>query len=331
VIVDILSDVLKLVRLEGAVYQSAEFAAPYCVPTSHGHSVPRKRLGAAEHLVFFQYVVSGNFRIAIPHNEIIEAHAGDFVLFPHLGTQLMREDVRQPPVDPASLMVAFGVTPIFGSSPPDHQHAVARVICGYLGFNRAASRPLLEALPDLVPIPSCPGRAPTPIVELLRMGLHESSAKRPGSRSALAKISELLFIEAMRRYTETLPANGRGWLAGVRDPYVARALGFMHREPYGTWTVSELARRVALSRSALADRFSTLVGNPPIQYLQRWRLALAAVDLSSTVESIVRVAQRTGYESESAFSRAFKREFGLPPAAWRRRNAVDKSAHGIAD
>lgn len=134
----------------------------------------------------------------------------------------------------------------------------------------------------------------------------------------LAKLSELLFVEALRRYVEGLPPDGRGWLAGVRDRAVGRALGLMHETPERPWTVETLAREVAMSRSAFADRFASLIGEPPIQYLARWRLALAAQALRAGRESIVRVAQASGYESEASFSRAFRREFGMPPGAWRR-------------
>jgi transcriptional regulator GlxA family with amidase domain len=134
----------------------------------------------------------------------------------------------------------------------------------------------------------------------------------------LAKLSELMFVEALRRYVERLPPGGKGWLAGVRDAQIGRALALLHGEPGKPWTVEELARAVALSRSALAERFAALVGEPPIQYLMRWRLALAAQMLRAGREAIVRVAERSGYESEAAFNRAFKREFGMPPAAWRR-------------
>jgi AraC-like DNA-binding protein len=134
----------------------------------------------------------------------------------------------------------------------------------------------------------------------------------------LAKLSVLMFVEAMRRYAENLPLEGKGWLAGGRDAHVGRALAMLHGDPGKSWTVDELAREVALSRSALAERFAALVGEPPMQYLMRWRLALAAQSLRSTGDSIGRVAARSGYESEAAFSRAFKREFGKPPAAWRK-------------
>src|SRR5882757_1226951 len=196
--------------------------------------------------------------------------------------------------------------------------AATRFVCGYLACSRSVCRPLLEALPRLLRIPIGDGPAAVLLRELLRMGVRESSASRPGAGSMLAKLSELLFVEAMRRYSENLPPEGKGWLAGVRDAHIGRALALLHGEPGRAWTVDDLAREVALSRSALGERFAALVGEPPIQYLMRWRLALAAQTLRSGGDAIGRVAERCGYESEAAFNRAFKREFGMPPAAWRK-------------
>jgi transcriptional regulator GlxA family with amidase domain len=204
--------------------------------------------------------------------------------------------------------------------------AVTRFVCGYLACSRSVSRPLLEALPRVVHIPMGDGPAATLMQELVRAGVLESVAARAGAGSMLAKLAELMFVEALRRYVEGLPPEGRGWLAGVRDAQVGRALSLMHAAPDKAWTVDKLARQVALSRSALAERFSALVGESPIQYLIRWRLALAAQMLRSGRDAVARVAERSGYESEAAFNRAFKREFGMPPAAWRKAGPGASSA-----
>lgn len=127
-----------------------------------------------------------------------------------------------------------------------------------------------------------------------------------------------MFVEALRRHVETSPPGGRGWLAALRDVQIGRALALLHEAPGQAWTVDELAREVAMSRSLLATRFASLVGESPMQYLMRWRLALAARALRSGSDAISRVAERSGYETEAAFSRAFKREFGLPPSTWRK-------------
>ena len=159
------------------------------------------------------------------------------------------------------------------------------------------------------------------LADLLRLGVEESRAQRPGSQSLLAKLSELAFTEALRRYAQSNPPGLKGWLAGLQDPYVGRALALLHGEPTRSWTVEELAREVALSRSALAERFAGTIGLPPMQYLMQWRLTLAAQALRAGGETIARIAERSGYDSEAAFTRAFKREYGVPPTVWRKTDA----------
>jgi transcriptional regulator GlxA family with amidase domain len=190
-------------------------------------------------------------------------------------------------------------------------------VCGYVSCSRTLLRPLLEALPRVLCISVDSGPAATLVRELVRTGVSESSAERPGGASIRTKLSELLFVEAMRRYAASAADSGRGWLAGVQDVQVGRALSLLHGDPSRPWTVESLARMVGTSRSALAERFATLVGQTPIQYLTRWRLALAAQALREEDVSISRLAERSGYESEAAFSRAFKREYGVAPSGWR--------------
>ncbi len=195
-------------------------------------------------------------------------------------------------------------------------------MCGFLSCDKQLSRPLLDALPRLVRVPLGDDPGAAWLLSLLRRGAEENGAPGPGSGTLLAKLAELLFVEAMRRYIEALPDQQVGWLAGLRDRYIGRALTLMHERPVHDWTVDELAERVGLSRSALAQRFADLLGQPPMQYLTRWRLGLAAAALRGSDRAIALVAEEFGYESESAFNRAFKREFGMPPAAWRRRHAA---------
>ena len=317
---DALSDVLKSVRLEGAVYLNAEFTAPWCIQAKFGLASVRARLAGAEHVVFFHFLTEGGCKVRLADSaEVLDAAAGDLVLFAREDKHLMGSDLQLAPVEAASLIETDAAA---DADLIQMRHggggAATRFVCGYLACSRSVCRPLLEALPRVLRIPIGDGPAAVLLRELLRMGVRESSASRPGAGSMLAKLSELLFVEAMRRYSENLPPEGKGWLAGVRDAHIGRALALLHGEPGRAWTVDELAREVALSRSALGERFATLVGEPPIQYLMRWRLALAAQTLRSGGEAVARVAERSGYESESAFNRAFKREFGMPPAAWRK-------------
>lgn len=308
------------VRLEGAVFLNAEFTAPWCMRGRYGLATARERLPGAEHVVLFHFLTAGACKVRLVDGaEMLDVAAGDLVLFPQDDRHLMGSDLHLAPVETESLLAANATG---DSEFIQLRHggggAMTRFVCGYLACSRSVCRPLLEALPRVLRIPMGDGPASALVRDLLRMGVRESLAARPGTGSLLAKLSELMFVEALRRYVERLPPEGKGWLAGVRDKQVGRALALLHSAPERAWTVEELAREVALSRSALAERFSTLVGEPPMQYLLRWRLALAAKMLRAGREAVARVAERSGYESEASFNRAFKREFGMPPAAWRR-------------
>jgi AraC-like DNA-binding protein len=317
---DTLSGVLKSVRLEGALYVNAEFTAPWCMRGKYGSASVKERLAGAEHVVFFHHLTDGACKIRlIDSTEVLDVAAGDLVLFPQDDRHLMGSDLHVAPLE------AENFNGFDGPSGVDLVHmryggggAATRFVCGYLACSRSMFRPLLDALPRLLRIPIGEGQASALLRELSQMGARESLAARPGGESTLTKLAELMFVEALRRYVEGLPPEGKGWLAGLRDAHIGRALALLHAEPGRAWTVDELAREAALSRSALAERFTALVGESPIQYLLRWRLALAARALRSSAEAIARVAERSGYESEAAFSRAFKREFSMPPAAWRK-------------
>jgi AraC-like DNA-binding protein len=325
---DALSEVLKSVRLEGAVYLDAEFTAPWCMHGKYGGGSVRERLPGAEHIVYFHFLTEGACQVRLLEGgRALDVSAGDLVLFPRDDRHLMGSDLHVAPAETEFLLAGADATdPGLLRIRHGGGGAPTRFVCCYLSCSRTTIRPLVEALPRMLRIPIGDGHAATLVRELLRAGVRESSSTAPGAQSTLAKLAELLFVEAMRRCAESLAPGGRGWLAAVRDPQVGRALALMHADPGRAWTVEELARTVALSRSALADRFAELVGEPPIQYLGRWRLALAAQALRASGEAIVRIAERSGYESDAAFSRAFKREFGMPPAAWRR--AAARSAGG---
>jgi AraC family transcriptional regulator, alkane utilization regulator len=321
---DALSSVLKSVRLEGAIYLNAEFTAPWCIRGECGLPAVRRHLESAEHVAFFHFLTEGACKVRLAEGgEVHDAVAGDLILFPQEGRHLMGTDLQLAPMESGALAA--------GENPADPQvyrmryggsGEVTRFVCGYLACSRSLLRPLLGALPRLLCIPVGEGAASGLMRELLQAGVRESASLRPGAASMLAKLAEFLFVEAMRRYMDALPPHGKGWLAGVRDAHVGRALALLHADPGRPWSVEMLAREVALSRSALGERFSALVGESPMHYLTRWRLALAAQALRSGAEAIGRVAERSGYESEAAFTRAFKREFGVPPAAWRKAGAA---------
>jgi AraC-like DNA-binding protein len=282
----------------------------------------KQQLAGAEHVVLFHFLAQGACRVRLADGgDVIDVAAGDLILFPQDDRHLMGSDLNLAPLEADHLIdaaAAAAVDPDFVRIRQGGGGAATRFVCGYLACSRSLCRPLFEALPRALRIPIGDGQASALLRELLRVGVRESAASRPGAQSTLAKLAELMFVEALRRYAEALPPEGHGWLAAVRDVQIGRALALLHEAPERAWTVDELAREVALSRSLLAQRFAALVGESPMQYLMRWRLALAARALRSSVDAIARVAERSGYETEAAFSRAFKREFGLPPSAWRK-------------
>ena len=328
---DSLSAILQSVQLEGALYIRAEFTAPWCIRGRHGAASIKERLAGAEHVIFFHYVTEGRCQIRlVDEPQTLEVGAGELVLFAQDDRHLMGSDIQLAPLDTDDLARPTAA---------DEAHlielrhggdgAVTRFVCGYLACGRSQFRMLLGALPRLLHVPFGDGRVAALVRELLGAGVHLSWAGRPGTAatqpgagSTLTKVADLLFVEAIRRYVELLPPHGppqgSGLLAAVRDAHIGRALALLHEDPERDWTLSDLAREVALSRSGLAKRFTELVGDPPIQYLTRWRLAIAARALRSGQEAVGRIAERSGYESDAAFSRAFKREFGVPPAAWRK-------------
>jgi AraC-like DNA-binding protein len=315
------------VQLEGALYIHAEFTAPWCIRGRHGRASIRERLAGAEHIVFFHFLTEGGCSIRlVDESQVLDVRAGDLVLFPQDDRHLMGSDLLITPLDTDNLERP---TAADEARLIEIRHGgggmTTRFVCGYLACSRSQFRMLLGALPRVLHIPFGDGQVASLMRELFQVGVHLSSAIRPGvvtpspgAGSTLAKVADLLFVEAIRRYAEMLPPGGPGWLAAARDAHIGRALAMLHEAPGRPWTVDELAREVALSRSALAERFTALVGEPPIQYLTRWRLALAARTLRSGQQAIGQIAEGIGYESEAAFSRAFKREFGVPPVEWRK-------------
>lgn len=321
---DPLSDVLSAVRLDGAVYIDAEFTAPWCVETQFGLHTARTELPTSDHIVLFHLLTYGTcFARLAKGQEVVRVKAGDLLLLTNDDLHVLGSDLRLP-------------TEGMGSFPPaeggllELRHGgggeATRFICGYLACDRHASRSLFSSLPPMLRLELGDISLGGWLGDLLRLGVSESRDQKPGAQSLLAKLSELAFTEALRRYAQSGAPELKGWLAGLRDPFVGRALALLHGQPTRDWSVEELAREVAMSRSALAERFNSMIGEPPMHYLNRWRLTLAAQALRRSAEPIALVAERSGYESETSFTRAFKREFGMPPTVWRR-----TGGHGPAD
>jgi len=314
---DALSDVLRIVRLSGAVFMDAEFTAPWCVGEPAGVEVCIEHLPDAQHIVIYHLLTEGTVDVSLPGSAPVSARAGDLVIIPSGAAHALGSDLSRPRADGARLIVRRGPDDV-----PQVRHGgggeVTRMVCGYLACDSSLFDTVLAALPRVMVVSMREGPGAQWLASSIRFSIAESAAQRAGAGTVLAKLSELMFVEAIRRYIEGLPAEQTGWLAGLRDRFVGKTLALIHSKPAHPWTVEELAGTVGLSRSALAERFTGLIGQPPMQYLTRWRLQLAANLLRASSRNIASVAAGVGYDSEAAFSRAFKRELGITPAAWRR-------------
>jgi AraC-like DNA-binding protein len=290
---------------------AARIAPEQCAPV----------LGPASHLMPYHYVVEGGLSIRVEGEggDDLVLGAGEVVLLPRNDLHLMGSDVTLPPVAASDIIHPpkdGGLSTIRHGGTGER----TRLICGFLGCTGVEGNPVISTLPPLLKLNVEHGGAAEWIRSTFQYAAEEVSAGRPGSQTVLAKLSELLFVEAVRRHAEALPAGQTGWLAGLREPHVARALALLHHDIARRWTVDDLGREIGLSRSALADRFIRLIGVPPMHYLAGWRMQVATQKLRNTSASLAQVAAMVGYDSEAAFSRAFKKAFGAAPATWRRSN-----------
>jgi len=317
---DALSDVLRVAHLTGGVFLRAEFFAPWCIASRLTPEHCSPVLGPASHMMIFHYVAEGEVHIQIEgeqDEDLIET--GEVVLLPRNNMHLIGSDLSLPAV-PGKEVIR---PPRDGGLFSIHHGGTGnctRMVCGFLGCAGTEGNPVISSLPPLLRVKLEQGGAAEWIRSTFQYAAEEVSAARPGSETVLAKVSELLFVEAVRRYAEELPDGRTGWFSGLRDPHVARALALLHRDITRRWTVDDLGREVGMSRSALADRFIRLIGVPPMHYLAGWRMQVATGKLRDTSDSLAQVAETVGYDSEAAFSRAFKKAFGTAPATWRRSN-----------
>ena len=316
---DALSDVLRVAHLTGGVFLHAEFFAPWCMAARVAPEHCAPALGTTSNLILYHYVVEGELRIRVDGEEELALRAGEVVLLPRNDLHLVGSDLALPPVLGSDIIQP----PKDGGLFTIHHGGsgkCTRLICGFLGHDSAEDNPVISTLPPVLKLDAEQGGAAEWIRSTFQYAAEEVAAGRPGSDTVLAKLSELLFVEAVRRYAQALPEGQTGWFAGLRDPYVARALALLHRDIARPWNVDDLSREVGLSRSALADRFTALIGMPPMHYVASWRMQLATQKLRNTNASLAQVADAVGYGSEAAFSRAFKNALGTAPATWRRLN-----------
>ncbi len=310
---DPLSDVLRAVRLNGAFFYLVEAAEPWSVAADAACELVPRVLPDVEHLISYHILLEGSAWGGLAGEPQVPLHPGDVIVFPHGDPYFMssiegeRVNLQRVGTAPARYPGTVVLGPAEGCN--------TRFVCGFLGCDMRPYNPLLASLPRRL---LAQGVASGWLAQFPRQVVDESRAGRVGSETMLTRMAELLFIEVVRRYVEELPPRESGWLAGLKDTVVGPALVQLHERPHHPWALTELARTIASSRTVLAERFTQLVGIPPMTYLARWRLQLAAERLLHSSSKVAAIGSSVGYGSEAAFSRAFKRETGMSPAAWRR-------------
>jgi AraC-like DNA-binding protein len=312
---DPLSDVLRAVRLSGAYFFMVEARHPWTASAVAAAELAPRVLPEAEHLISYHILTSGSCWGGVGGEEQVLLQAGDAIVFPHGDAHVM-SSIEAHGIEPAnyrSLPQRYPATFHLGEGPGPR----TTLVCGFLGCDVRPYNPLISALPRRMHARGIASGGGW-LSDFPRQVVAESRLGSAASEMMLTRMAELMFVEVVRRYLEALPPQRIGWLAGLRDPVVAPALTQLHERPSHPWTLAELARGVATSRTVLAERFTRLVGVPPMQYLTRWRLQLAAEQLADSSGKIAAIGTGVGYESEAAFSRAFKRATGHAPAAWRR-------------
>ena len=320
---DVLSEVLSAVRLTGSVFFDVTTAPPWVAEAPPSAQIADAIKPGAQHAIEYHVITRGSCWIYIVDGapfEPVQLQEGDIAVIPHgephvvSSAPRMRAEPdlashRRPPDEndlPFKLRTG-------GGGDTD-----AHLMCGFFTCDVRPFNPLLDALPRFMRIGRGTSAATDALLEhFLHLASIDNADKRAGAQSVLNKLSELLFIEAIRTYMDQLSSANTGWLSGLRDPLVGRALALLHARPARAWTLDELACNCGASRSALVGRFTQLMGYPPIHYLTRWRMQLAARRLTERGAKVAAVAQEVGYDSEAAFSRAFKKFSGQSPSEWR--------------
>jgi len=313
---DVLSEVLKVVKLQGALFYNGEFSSPWSVRTASSRDLACHFAPGAEHVIIYHLLSEGRASIRMDDGTRIALNAGDIVMIPHGDPHIMENGPPTKPVDDSGQLAevlnhGLKLWRCGGGG------EVTRFICGYMACEPRLSQVFLSGLPPVFKVSIRNDPSGKWLENSIRFSVDEADPSRAGGEAVLAKLSEVLFVETLRAYITHLPPEQTGWLAGARDAEVGKTLALMHRNPAHPWTIATLAGQAGVSRSVLAERFRHYLGEPPMAYLTRWRLQLGAQMLASTSYSVAQIALEVGYESEAAFNRAFKREFTIPPARFR--------------
>lgn len=333
---DPLSDVLRSVRLRGSVFFHVSCRDAWSALAPPSQVLGPAVMPGAEHVIEYHMLAKGEGWIAVDGEPPLRLRTGDIVMLPHGDAHVVSSAPGLAPAeqdsdwlvrmqdDPKPIPITYSGGMFAAGRALDPGDASTVLVCGFIACDLKPFNPLIDALPRLLHLPA--EGVGAWVAPMLEHAASETGARRAGSDALLQRISEMVFVDGARRYLEALPAQSRGWLGALRDRQVGRAIALMHGDPAEPWTLDELGRRIGLSRSALHERFVMLTGMPPMQYLTHWRMQCAARLLRESHRSVAAVALETGYDSEAAFSRAFKRATGAPPATWRRLQAQRAAA-----
>ncbi len=315
---DAFSEILSGLKLNGALYFSAEFSAPWCFLSPPSRTLAPLLAPGAPHLVIYHFLIEGQAVVEVSGGPSIDLRPGDVVIIPHGDQHQMTSGKCTAATSQTSAILSKVKSRDLSPMQAGGGGEAARFACGYMACDPYISRPILSGLPPVFKVNIRTDNSGQWLENSILHLVEETASGRVGSAAVLAKLSEALFVDTLRRYIASLPEQQLGWLAGTRDPIVGKSLGLLHGRVAHPWTIANLADEVGISRSALVERFTRYLSEPPMTYLTRWRLQVAARSLETTSRGVAEIAAEVGYESEAAFNRAFNREFGHPPGKYRR-------------
>jgi len=313
---DVLSEVLKVVKLKGALFYNGEFSSPWSIYAAPPRDLARYFGTDTEQVIVYHFLTEGRASVRLENGNHLDLEAGDVVMLPHGDRHVVENGPPTKTLDDSEHLIeilsqGLKLWRVGGGG------EVTKFVCGYMACDPRLGQVFLSGLPPVFKISIRNQPSGRWLENSIRFSVDQAGRSQPGGEAVLGKVSEVLFVETLRAYIAQLPVNQTGWLAGARDRQVGKALALMHRNPEHPWTIAALATEAGVSRSVLAERFLHHLSESPMAYLTRWRLQLAAQMLSSTSYSVAQIAGEVGYESEAAFNRAFKREFEIPPARFR--------------